>query len=130
MQINTLPFPARNIERKNVVSKVGSFFWPKKLRHLHRPNERLTKCASGGHQKKRTREKRTTNAVQNTCTIIVMLPSPHSLFFSIERRLNCRYPSVVRQRNQSRLKQTFATPIQVESIRQDDADVNRLSAYT
>jgi hypothetical protein len=38
----------------------------------------------GRASKKRTREKRTTKTVQNTCTTIVMLPSPRSLFFSIE----------------------------------------------
>jgi hypothetical protein len=65
-----------------------------------------------------------------TCTTIVMLPSPRSLFFSIERRLNYLYLSVVRQRNQSRLKHTFTTLIQSESIRQPDADVNSLLVYT
>jgi hypothetical protein len=59
-----------------------------------------------------------------------MLPSPRSLFFSIERRLNYLYLSVVRQRNQSRLKQTFMTLTQSESIRQPDVDVNNLLAYT
>jgi len=96
---------------------------------LNRSKERLTKCASGGHQKKRTREKRTTNVAQN-CTTIVVLPSPRSLFSSIERRLDCRFPSAVGQRNQNRLKQKTTTPIQSESICQDDADVNSLSTYT
>ena len=80
--------------------------------------------------KKRTREKRTTKAVQNNCTTIVVLPSPRSLFSSIERRLDCRLPPAARQRNQSRLKQTITTPIQDESIRQPDADVNSLSTFT
>ena len=79
--------------------------------------------------KKRTREKRTTKVVQNNCTTIVVLPSPRSLFSSIERRLDCRFPSAARQRNQSRLMQTITTPIQDESIRQPNADVNSLSPY-
>ena len=64
------------------------------------------------------------------CTTIVVLPSPRSLFSSIERRLDCRLPPAARQRNQSRLKQTITTPIQDESIRQPDADVNSLSTFT
>ncbi len=64
------------------------------------------------------------------CTTIVVLPSPRSLFSSIERQLDCRFPSAAGQRNQSRLKQTAATPIQDESIRQDGANVNSLSTCT
>jgi len=64
------------------------------------------------------------------CTTIVVLPSPRSHFGTIELRLDCRFPSTVRQRNQSRLKQTITASIQAKSIRQDDADVNSLSACT
>jgi hypothetical protein len=56
-------FPTRNTERKTSPERSDRFAG-KHLHHLHRSKERLTKCASGGHQKKRTREKRTTKAVQ------------------------------------------------------------------
>jgi len=73
--------------------------------------------------KKRTREKRTTKPYENRTTIVV-LPSPRSLFSSIERRLDCRFLSTVGQRNQIRRKLTITTPIQGESIRQLYTEVN------
>ena len=122
-------FPARNIEREIVTQNGECYFRQEMLRHLHRSKERLTKCASGGHQKSEPARSAQPRPYKN-CTTIVVLPSPRSLFSSIERRLNCRYPSAARQRNQSRLKQTITTPIQDESIRQPNADVNSLSTFT
>ncbi len=98
------------------------------MRHLHRSKERLTKCASGGHKKSEPARSAQPKPYKN-CTTIVVLPSPRSLFSSIERRPDCRLLPTVGQRNQRRLWQTITTPIQGESIRQPYADVNSLLTY-
>jgi len=93
------------------------------------PKNGLPSALQEGIKKANPREAHNQGRTKN-CTTIVVLPSPRSLFSSIERQLDCRFPSAVGQRNQSRLKQTAATPIQGESIRQPNADVNSLSTYT
>ena len=93
------------------------------------PKNGLPSALQEGVKKANPREAHNQGRTKN-CTTIVVLPSPRSLFSSIEQRLDCRFPSAARQRNQSRLKQTITTPIQDESIRQPDADVNSLSTYT
>jgi hypothetical protein len=47
----SLYFPARNIERETVAENSECIFRQEIVRHLHRPKDRSTKCASGGHKK-------------------------------------------------------------------------------
>jgi hypothetical protein len=44
-------FPARKVEREIVTENGECFFGQEILRHLHRSEERFTKCASGGCKK-------------------------------------------------------------------------------
>ncbi len=92
------------------------------------PKNGLLNALQEGIKKANPREAHNQGRTNRTTTVV--LPSPRSLFFSIERRLDCRFLSAVGQRNQSGLKQKTTTPIQGESIRQDDADVNSLSTDT
>jgi len=64
--------------------KKGPYFAGKNLAPLASLQITIDQVRFRRASKKRTREKRTTKTVQNTCTTIVVLPSPRSLFFSIE----------------------------------------------
>jgi hypothetical protein len=75
--------------------KKGIAFARKKVASLASLQKTIDQVRFGRAKKKRTREKRTTKIVQKTCTTIVVLPSPRSLFSSIEQRLDCRFPSTV-----------------------------------
>jgi hypothetical protein len=116
-------FSARNIEQKTATKEWREFSKQKIVRHLHRSEERFTKCASGGHKKSepaRSAQPRPYKTLYDyRCAALAAF-----VFFSYERRLSCRFSSAARQRNQSRVKQTITTPIQDESIRQDGTDVN------
>ncbi len=118
-----LYFPARKIERETVAEKGERVFRQEMSRHLHRSKERFTKCASGGYKKSEPARSAQPMPYKN-CTTIVVLPSPRSLFSSIERQLDCRFPSTVGQRNQICRKQTIMTLFQAQSIRQHYPDVN------
>jgi hypothetical protein len=122
-------FSIRNIERETVAEKDERFSRQKNCVTCIAPKNGLPSALQAGMKKANPREAHNQDRTKN-CTTIVVLPSPRSLFSSIERRLDCRFPSAARQRNQSRLKQTITTPIQDESIRQDGANVNSLSTCT
>ena len=92
------------------------------------PKNGLPSALQEGIKKANPREAH--NPRRTIRTTIVVLPSPRSLFFSIERRPDCRFSPAVGQRNRRRLWQTTTTPIQGESIRQPYADVNSQLTYT
>jgi hypothetical protein len=109
------------IERENLARKTVVFAVAKNASLASLNNDSSSALQEG---KKKANPREAHNLHRTNRTAAVVLPSPRSLFSSIERRPDCRFLSTAGQRNQTCQKQTIMIPYQIQSIRQHDVDVN------